>query len=417
MPQRPTNNTGFNWSLSNSSAGSIGATTGIMTWANGFSGSVDIRVTANGCNGPSAQVIRPVTITTLPSATISYTGTPFCSNLGIVSVSRTGTAGGTYSAPAGLAIDSGTGAVTTTSSTPGTYTVTYTMPAGGGCGIVTTTCPVAIKLDGSWNGSASGDWNTTSNWECNQLPTLTSDVIIANGLSNYPTLSSGSTGKSKNLSIQSGSSVTVSNNTLEIAGAITNNGAFTATAGTIEMKGSAAQTIPANAFATNTIKNLTINNSAGVTLQGALNVTGIVKAATGDIASGGNLTLISSSTQTALIDGSGTGQVLGSVTMQRYLPSAFGYKYFSSPFQAATVSDFSAYVNLSATFPPFYKYDEDNHRDSLGVNVYQSGWVKYLSGTLTPLSGYSVNFGAETAAKTVSISGNGQQWVYVGFSF
>jgi hypothetical protein len=35
-----TNNTGFNWSLSNPSAGSIGATSGVMTWANGFSGTV-----------------------------------------------------------------------------------------------------------------------------------------------------------------------------------------------------------------------------------------------------------------------------------------------------------------------------------------------------------------------------------------
>jgi hypothetical protein len=58
-----TNNTGFNWSLSNPSAGSIGATTGVMTWANGFSGSVDIQVTANGCNGPSAMVSRTVNIT------------------------------------------------------------------------------------------------------------------------------------------------------------------------------------------------------------------------------------------------------------------------------------------------------------------------------------------------------------------
>ena len=57
-----TNNTGFNWSLSNGSAGSIGATTGIMTWANGFSGTVNIQVTANGCNGPSLQVTRTVTV-------------------------------------------------------------------------------------------------------------------------------------------------------------------------------------------------------------------------------------------------------------------------------------------------------------------------------------------------------------------
>ena len=58
-----TNSTGFNWSISNSSAGSIDPATGIMTWADGFSGTVDIQVTANGCNGPSAQVIRTVNIT------------------------------------------------------------------------------------------------------------------------------------------------------------------------------------------------------------------------------------------------------------------------------------------------------------------------------------------------------------------
>src|SRR5678810_276893 len=48
---------------SNPSAGSINATTGVMTWANGFFGSVNIQVTANGCNGPSAQTVRAVTIT------------------------------------------------------------------------------------------------------------------------------------------------------------------------------------------------------------------------------------------------------------------------------------------------------------------------------------------------------------------
>ncbi len=77
-----TNSTGFNWSLSNGSAGSIGATTGIMTWANGFSGTVNIQVTANGCNGPSAQVIRTVTITltvgTPTAITISAGSEPTC---------------------------------------------------------------------------------------------------------------------------------------------------------------------------------------------------------------------------------------------------------------------------------------------------------------------------------------------------
>jgi hypothetical protein len=77
-----TNNTGFNWSLSNPSAGSIGATTGVMTWANGFFGTVNIQVTANGCNGPSSQVIRTVninpTVGTPTAITVSAGSEPTC---------------------------------------------------------------------------------------------------------------------------------------------------------------------------------------------------------------------------------------------------------------------------------------------------------------------------------------------------
>lgn len=77
-----TNSTGFNWSLSNPSAGSINASTGVMTWANGFSGTVDIQVTASGCNGPSSQVSRTVTINppagTPTTITVSSGTEPTC---------------------------------------------------------------------------------------------------------------------------------------------------------------------------------------------------------------------------------------------------------------------------------------------------------------------------------------------------
>jgi hypothetical protein len=56
------NNEGFNWSISNAAAGSINESTGVVTWAAGFSGTVLIRVTANGCNGPSPMVQRAVTL-------------------------------------------------------------------------------------------------------------------------------------------------------------------------------------------------------------------------------------------------------------------------------------------------------------------------------------------------------------------
>jgi hypothetical protein len=67
-----TNNEGFNWSISNTAAGLIDAN-GVMTWANNFSGTVAIRVTANGCNGPSAVTERHVTINPPFTPTVSIT--------------------------------------------------------------------------------------------------------------------------------------------------------------------------------------------------------------------------------------------------------------------------------------------------------------------------------------------------------
>ncbi|MBK7308305.1 MAG: hypothetical protein IPI88_15645 [Chitinophagaceae bacterium] len=91
----------------------------------------------------------PVTATTTititqPAATISYTGSPYCSNAGTATVTRTGTAGGTYSSIAGLTINAATGDVTLGTSTPGTYTVTYTIAASGGCPLVTATTTITI---------------------------------------------------------------------------------------------------------------------------------------------------------------------------------------------------------------------------------------------------------------------------------
>ena len=99
---------------------------------------------AGGCAVVTATAT--VTITTLPAATISYAGSPFCKTLGAGQpVTLTGTAGGTYSAlPAGLTLDAVTGAINPGTSTAGAYTVTYTIAAAGGCAIVTTTTPVTI---------------------------------------------------------------------------------------------------------------------------------------------------------------------------------------------------------------------------------------------------------------------------------
>src|SRR5665647_555411 len=77
-----TNSTSFNWSVLPAGAGVINALTGVMTWANGYSGTATISVTANGCNGPSTPTTRTVTITptvgTPTAITVSAGTEPTC---------------------------------------------------------------------------------------------------------------------------------------------------------------------------------------------------------------------------------------------------------------------------------------------------------------------------------------------------
>ncbi|TWO30723.1 HYR domain-containing protein, partial [Seonamhaeicola sediminis] len=105
---------------------------------------------SGGCGTETATT--SVTITEEPTATISYNG-PFCdSETNPQSVTLNGTGaytGGTYSAPAGLSINTSSGAITPSASTPGIYTVTYTIPASGGCGTETATTSVTITEEPS----------------------------------------------------------------------------------------------------------------------------------------------------------------------------------------------------------------------------------------------------------------------------
>lgn len=212
------------------------------------------------------------------------------------------------------------------------------------------------------------------------VPLLSNDLIVKNDV----TVTAGT--------------LDINNREIEIGGNITSTGNFIVSDGTVEMNGINTQTIAASAFAGNLIKNLTISNNAGVTLGGPLNLTEILLVNNGTFNSAGNLTLVSTLDKTALIDGSGAGEVSGNLTMQRYLIAGFGYKYFSSPLQNATVNSFASVVDLNASFPNFYNYIE---------NKVSSGFTTYTnpSNLLYPLQGYAADFGPSPVQKTVSMTG------------
>ena len=129
---------------------SINPSTGAIMPGTSTAGTYTVTYTIPASGGCSAvPVTTGVTITAVPTATISYSGNPFCRSLTTAqSVTLTGTgayAGGTYSsAPAGLSINTSTGAITPGSSIAGVYTVTYTIPASGGCSAVPVNTVVTI---------------------------------------------------------------------------------------------------------------------------------------------------------------------------------------------------------------------------------------------------------------------------------
>ncbi|MCX6256689.1 MAG: T9SS type A sorting domain-containing protein [Bacteroidia bacterium] len=276
----------------------------------------------------------------------------------------------------------------------------------------TTFHDIVINPDMILTGKSSASFSITGNWNNNGIFNHNSGTVIFNG---NTTISGSEITTFNNISITQGSILTgyfgniimtgnwVNNGifehnylgTMNIFLNFIDNGTFTHNLGTVVFNGY-TQTIGGSAHSDfnnmviDDFSNTTIS-TAGQTLMGILLCNGTLNA-------NSNLTLLSASDQTALIDGSGTGQVYGDVTMQRYLPSGFGYKYCSSPFQDAIVNEFSDEMNLYADFPTFYRYDE---------NRPYTGWVVYTnpSNPLVPMAGYAVNFGPSDSPLTIDIIG------------
>ncbi|MFA6129106.1 MAG: YDG domain-containing protein, partial [Bacteroidales bacterium] len=100
---------------------------------------------AGGC-GPVIET-SSITIIVAPFAEINYAGSPFCNKLTEdQKVSLIGAGGGSFSAsPAGLVINSTTGAISPALSVPGTYTVRYSANTSGVCGLVNAETNVTIN--------------------------------------------------------------------------------------------------------------------------------------------------------------------------------------------------------------------------------------------------------------------------------
>lgn len=185
----------------------------------------------------------------------------------------------------------------------------------------------------TWTGNTSTSWSTASNWSLNAVPTSADNIKVPGGRSRYPSITSG-TASCKNIEIASGGSVIVNGGRLLITGDITNNGELDATNGTIEMNGSAAQTIPAGAFKNKTVRGFDMDNAAGCTLADTLKVTDVYYPTKGTLTTNNKLVLKSDATRTARIaQGSVNGGYFnGNVTVEKYIPGRRAFRFLAHPF-------------------------------------------------------------------------------------
>ncbi|MDQ3278315.1 MAG: hypothetical protein M3Q06_08305, partial [Bacteroidota bacterium] len=184
-----------------------------------------------------------------------------------------------------------------------------------------------------WTGALSTDWNTAGNWTPSAIPVATNNITIPGTATLYPVISSGITAI-KDLVIEASASLTVSGATLQISGSISNEGTFTAANGSIEFNGTLSQSIPSGVFATNTIKDLIVNNGSTVTLQDTLKLTNLLSVKKGSLVTKGFLTLKSTATGTARVDvitSAAATPINGAVTVERYVQGRRRYRLMTSP--------------------------------------------------------------------------------------
>ena len=250
------------------------------------------------------------------------------------------------------------------------YLPTANLTGVSGTGVTTdyhgstrSSTPYMGALEGFvWKGGSSSDFATSGNWNGGSVPSSGASIFFDASPSNHCLLDGDRT-VGNIINAQSTYDLVVNGNTLTIQGALdlTNSAEIDAsTSGSIiKFGGSSAQTIPADAFASDAIKYLTIDNASGVSLNGDLTIDNNLVVNSGKvltIAPGKTLTVTGTTTNSAgnsgiviESDATGTGSLIttsnvgGTVeNFQTYNK----YHYYSSPI-ASSSYPFSSNFNNS----------------------------------------------------------------------
>ncbi len=142
--------------ITGGSTGTFTASPGGLVWLSNTNGTIDVSATTLGTytitfttSGvcPSSSTAN-VTITSAPSASISYSG-PYCQNgTDPLPTYAAGASAGTFSSGAGLVFaNTSTGLVDLSASSPGSYTITNNIVASGGCPAASASANIVINAN------------------------------------------------------------------------------------------------------------------------------------------------------------------------------------------------------------------------------------------------------------------------------
>jgi hypothetical protein len=318
---------------------------------------------------------------------------------------------------------------------------------------------VAIPLDvalnisykNKWRGNSNGDWSNPNNWSTGVLPSAANTVIVEAGYVapvitgdlavDVLVVESGAT-----LEIDPAASLTVTDyllNTGSIDGSVQLSGttaqiAAEGTIGTLEVDNSMGAILSGDMVITDelvitsgsldldsnslTVSTFSTSVTSGDVVSGDLLITdelvmdsGTLNLATEDL----TITLLSDASKTAFIM-PGSGEIVGDVTVERYIPADNGHHYLSTPLSNSIVDDFSDDwpLNLSAGYAYLYYYDESTTSwasptllsEPLAPGKGYTGWI--AAGVTVDLTG-TLNSG-NTSVNITNGGGSESGWNFIG---
>lgn len=191
---------------------------------------------------------------------------------------------------------------------------------------------------------ASGNWSSTSSWDCGCVPGegQIANIVAGHNItvdvnSSVLDLNIAATGT---LSFSAGAE-------LDVNGDLVNTGSIAAGTGKFIFSGASAQTFTNNST-TVSLNDLTLDNSNGLTVSnGEFRLAGKIALMAGNLHNTATFTLLSSDTRTAAIT-DGTGTISGSYTVQRHVKArSANWGEIAPPVSTVDISNWDTDIFMS----------------------------------------------------------------------